>query len=297
MTISLGIWPTIYRGARAAFFAGATLIVTPVGVRSDGGLAHVAAVTPAARATPAVETAMALRYEHGEGVPRDYAHALELYCDAASRGDGDAAYDIGWMFLNGRGRPRDDGSAAAWFRIAAALGNPQAANLLERLSLSPTVAPADCADADYPRDLAAPGSSASRKIAALVGAAARRFGLDPDLIFAVMAVESSFRGDAISPRKAEGLMQLMPETARRFGVENVDDPAQNIEGGAKYLRWLLAYFKGDIVLVLAAYNAGEGAVTRYGGVPPYPETRAYVKKIRGFYASARQGFDLRALAE
>ena len=78
-------------------------------------------------------------------------------------------------------------------------------------------------------------------------------------------------------------MQLVPETAARFGVERVFDPEENIRGGMSYLRWLKSYFAGDLVLVLAAYNAGEGAVERFGGVPPFPETKAYIEKIRGAY--------------
>ncbi len=92
-------------------------------------------------------------------------------------------------------------------------------------------------------------------------------------------------------------MQLMPETATRFGVRNSFDPAQNIAGGVRYLRWLLAYFEGDIVKVIAAYNAGEGAVVHYGGVPPYPETRAYLAKVRRLYKARRHPYDRLALAE
>jgi soluble lytic murein transglycosylase-like protein len=94
-----------------------------------------------------------------------------------------------------------------------------------------------------------------------------------------METESNFDPNAVSPKNAQGLMQLIPDTARRFGVRNPLDPAQNIRGGMAYLRWLLAYFEGDIALVAAAYNAGEGAVERYRGVPPYAETRLYVRKI------------------
>ena len=96
---------------------------------------------------------------------------------------------------------------------------------------------------------------------------------------AIIATESNFDARALSPKRAQGLMQLIPETAARFGVRNAMDPAQNIRGGMAYLRWLLAYFEGDVTLVAAAYNAGEGAVERYRGVPPYAETRAYVRRI------------------
>ena len=94
-----------------------------------------------------------------------------------------------------------------------------------------------------------------------------------------MAAESNFNAGAVSAKNAQGLMQLIPDTARRFGVKNLLDPVQNIRGGMAYLRWLLAYYEGDVSLALAAYNAGEGAVDRYLGVPPFAETRNYVLKI------------------
>jgi len=103
--------------------------------------------------------------------------------------------------------------------------------------------------------------------------------LAPELVLAVMAVESNFDPLAVSPKNAQGLMQLTPDTAARFRVRPLTDPVQNIRGGMAYLRWLLAYFEGDLALVLAAYNAGERAVERYRGVPPYLETRLYVSTI------------------
>jgi soluble lytic murein transglycosylase-like protein len=113
---------------------------------------------------------------------------------------------------------------------------------------------------------------------------AARNGLDPNLIIAVMQQESGFNPRAVSPKGARGLMQLMPATARRFGVKNIFDPAQNIEGGARYLRFLLDMFNGDLELALAGYNAGENAVINYGyRVPPYRETRYYVKNVSSSY--------------
>jgi soluble lytic murein transglycosylase-like protein len=99
--------------------------------------------------------------------------------------------------------------------------------------------------------------------------------------------ESSFHTGAISPKGARGLMQLMPGTAARFGVRNIFDPAQNIEGGARYVRFLLDYFGGDVRLALAGYNAGEGAVAKYQGIPPYRETQEYVRLIGQRYALMR----------
>jgi soluble lytic murein transglycosylase-like protein len=112
----------------------------------------------------------------------------------------------------------------------------------------------------------------------------RRYGIDPLLIYSQMHQESTFNSRALSPKGARGLMQLMPGTARRFGVENIYDAKQNIEGGVKYMRWLLDTFNGDVVLALAGYNAGEGAVMKYGWqVPPYRETQEYVRRITSRY--------------
>ena len=108
---------------------------------------------------------------------------------------------------------------------------------------------------------------------------AMNLGVDPRLIHAVIWQESKYKNAAVSHAGAQGLMQLIPETAARFGVRNAMDPTQNVRGGMAYLRWLLARYQGDVVLAAAAYNAGEGAVERYLGVPPYSETRQYVWKI------------------
>ncbi|MEM8793277.1 MAG: lytic transglycosylase domain-containing protein [Pseudomonadota bacterium] len=108
------------------------------------------------------------------------------------------------------------------------------------------------------------------------------------LLVAIVAVESGGNARAISPKGAGGLMQLMPQTARRFGVSNSLAPAQNVRGGARYFSWLLETFDEDPVLALAGYNAGENAVTRHGGVPPYRETRDYVPKVAAAYLAARR---------
>lgn len=109
---------------------------------------------------------------------------------------------------------------------------------------------------------------------------ASRYNLDPNLIKAVAYVESAFKPDAVSPKGAVGLMQLMPPTAAMYGVTNLTDPDQNLKAGARHLRSLMDEFNGDLTLVLAAYNAGSGAVRRSGGVPAYRETRNYVRKVR-----------------
>jgi len=117
-----------------------------------------------------------------------------------------------------------------------------------------------------------------------------RNGVDPVLLYAQMHTESAFKRGAVSPKGASGLMQLMPATARRFGVTNIFDPQQNIEGGARYMRYLLDYFGGDVQLALAGYNAGEGAVMKYGRrIPPYRETQEYVRRISLRYAQISGG--------
>ena len=113
--------------------------------------------------------------------------------------------------------------------------------------------------------------------------AGKAFGVDPRLIRAVISAESNFNPSAVSPKGARGLMQLMPATARRFGVKDIFDPVQNIFGGVRYLRHLLDLFEGDLVLALAAYNAGERIVQETGGVPGYRETRDYVDRVMARY--------------
>ena len=127
--------------------------------------------------------------------------------------------------------------------------------------------------------------AAPRDLGDLIDRVAMRHGLSPDLVRAVVAVESGFDPRAVSPKGARGLMQLMPATARELEVDDVYDPRGNLEGGARYLRDLLEAFEGDLRLALAAYNAGKQAVRRHGGIPPYPETQQYVRKVMGLLAS------------
>jgi len=124
-------------------------------------------------------------------------------------------------------------------------------------------------------EVATPGGD----LRALAIQAAERHGLDPDLVLAVVAVESGFRPEAVSPKGAQGLMQLMPATAAELGVRNSFDPADNLDGGTRHLGSLLTLYGGDVARALAAYNAGAKAVERSKGVPPYRETREYVRKV------------------
>jgi transglycosylase-like protein with SLT domain len=125
----------------------------------------------------------------------------------------------------------------------------------------------------------APESKPQPTIKEVVSAASDKHQIDADLITSVIHAESAFNPKARSPKGAQGLMQLMPETASRLGVTNAYDPAANVDGGTQYLRQLLLQYDGDIIKALAAYNAGPGRVQQYHGVPPFHETQAYVARI------------------
>ena len=131
----------------------------------------------------------------------------------------------------------------------------------------------------------APGATTHAVIERSIGRAADKYRLSCRLIESVIRAESGFRPDAVSPAGAQGLMQLMPATARELGVTDPFDPAQNIDGGARYIRQMLDRFDGDLKLALAAYNAGPGTVTRYNGKVPYPETQAYIERVLSGMAS------------
>jgi len=133
-------------------------------------------------------------------------------------------------------------------------------------------------------------STGNAALDSLIQEAAARNGLDPCLIVSLMRAESAFSSTAVSPKGASGLMQLMPDTAARFGVKNIFDVRENVFAGTRYLRWLLDRFGGDVRLALAGYNAGEGAVEYYGNrIPPFLETQNYVRIIYGRYSAAHAG--------
>ena len=270
--------------------------------------------TPPAEAAPVVPSQVqswrleAQAYEYGDGVPRDPVRAAQLYCRAARYGDAQAQYNLAWMLTNARGIERDDAQAAHLFAAAAEQGMVQAQNMLAAMG-TPRGAPPAClrppesdpvplAGAVRPLLPALPvPANAPEPIVRFVNLVAPEYHLAPQLVLAVIATESNFNPWAVSPRNAQGLMQLIPDTAARFKVRHITDPVQNIRGGMAYLRWLLAYFEGDLTLALAAYNAGEKAVERYRGVPPYAETRLYVGRILAAMGGQRsQPFDPKVTA-
>ncbi|MEP7062462.1 MAG: transglycosylase SLT domain-containing protein [Betaproteobacteria bacterium] len=268
-----------------------------------------------ARLTPPADTgdvdvdvaalrSLATRYENGEGLPKDPLRAFELYCKAAKEGDAEAQYDLGWMYFNGRGVDRNDALAAFFFRLAAEQGHVQAATLVARAGTPVAEPPACMLDPpplpplpDPPDDVLDDGSSfvattaEQERVAALVRKLAPEFQVSPLLALAVIRAESNFNPLARSPKNAQGLMQLIPETSQRFKVTKPYDVTQNLRGGLAYLRWLLAYFEGNVSLVAAAYNAGEKTVDRYRGVPPYAETRDYVKRVIKGFGKATHPYD------
>jgi hypothetical protein len=218
----------------------------------------------------------------------DTAALLTHDCALAENGNPAAAYRLGRRYLFGLGVLRDNRMGVAWMRAAASRGYQPA---IQVAALAPTylgrLRP-------WCRPEAAPLRSPTRpadNIVELVRSMAPDYGLDPELVLAVMQTESAFHTDSVSPKDAAGLMQLIPETAARFGVSDVFDPADNIRGGMKYLQWLLAYFEGNVPLALAGYNAGEHAVDRHGGIPPYSETQAYVRLVLRLYPNTVHRFD------
>jgi len=194
-----------------------------------------------------------------------------------------AAPESLWVLLKGGARLKvdevTDGEDGAWCRR----GNYSvliASDRIDRIERESDIT-------NHPGGKQRDWTTGNAKLDQLIRSSSTRFGVDPYLVFCVMEHESQFRAKAISPKGAQGLMQLMPGTAARFGVSNSFDPAQNIAGGTQYLKELLTMFGGRIDLALASYNAGEGAVLKYGSnIPPYRETREYVQVISRRYGVA-----------
>lgn len=213
-----------------------------------------------------------------------YEQAHAHYCALAGESlDPDAQFAMGWFYSLGKGVEVNHDIAARFFSLAAIQGHRDAMEWLDKEPGNPELAKLPACLQKHEHAVAQVLLRKRGLVYQLVKKHAPAYGVDIDLAMAVIAVESGFNAKATSRKKAQGLMQLMPDTQARFHVKDAYDPEQNIKGGLSYLRWLIAYFKGDVELVAAAYNAGEHAVLRYRGVPPYPETRDYVKRIARYY--------------
>lgn len=222
--------------------------------------------------------------------------AIALYCVAASTGNPEGYFRIGRLLATGPASVRSAKMANSYLAMAIRLGNQQASRYY-----NPRVGNAPMGDqcgvgmrGGQGSYFALPStpfnveaylarqSPGKQKLATMLRHAAKRHQVDVRLVLAIAIAESNLESRAVSAKNAQGVMQLIPETQQRFGVTQPFDPAQNIKGGVSYLKWLDRHFDGDWVLISAAYNAGEKAVERYGGIPPYDETREYVKRVLYF---------------
>ncbi len=245
---------------------------------------------------PRVQAMMeqAFAAEIGRGQSRSPLRAAMLYCDAAREGSAEAYYRLGRLFLVGNGVQKNQSFAANLFSIAAMNGHQRAHDALELTGVRDEQLPQCLTDPDAAwatvgvagyvdiEKFSAAIPKSRLQIVDIIRRLAPKFDVDTRFALAIAAVESNFNALARSPKNAQGVMQLIPDTAARFNVTNAYDPEQNIRGGLAYLKWLLKRFNGDISLAAAAYNAGEGTIDRYKGIPPYPETQAYVRRILRF---------------
>lgn len=251
---------------------------------------------------------MAFKFGKSGSNVNSYQEVHDQYCKAARDGDANAQYAMGWIYEHGKGVAKNSQIAHLYYSMAA---EQQHALALESMSETTVVKLEGdmltdlpkCMQPDpvivvqmQPQTMAAPIIEenpisertaalfmAQKRIYRIVNKVAEKHQIDPNLVMTFIAIESGFDPQATSVRNAQGLMQLIPETAARFGVKDAYKPEDNIKGGVAYLKWLLAYYQGNIEFVAAAYNAGEKAVDKYKGVPPYEETKLYVKKIAKLY--------------
>lgn len=239
--------------------------------------------------------------------------AAVQYCQAARFGSTEAQYRLGMLYAFGQGVPENRALAAALFSVAGMQGHAEAAKMLETIEMSSARMPPCVALGELPVKKPKPAVLPAPKVVAVIRqpiddvladlpqgkqwvielahSLSNWYALDPKLVLSVIAVESNFNHKAQSHKAAQGLMQLIPGTADRFNVKNAFDASQNLRGGMRYLRWLLSRYQGNLTYTLAAYNAGEGRVDRYKGVPPYPETRNYVEKVLDLYGLATHRFE------
>lgn len=236
-----------------------------------------------------------------------YWEAAKMYCEASRHGSIEAQYRLGMLYAYGKGVAKNRNYAATLFSSASRQGHHEAGSMLELINFSSEVFP-PCVEEDVLPEKSHPADMVSAEetigidhyisklpkeqkwMIDLASTTAEWYEIDPKLVISVIAIESGFKEHALSNANAMGMMQLIPATAQRFNVKNAFNAAQNIKGGVRYLRWLLNYYLGDTELAIAAYNAGEKAVDRYKGTPPYKETRDYVQKFRSLYKAKTQPY-------
>ena len=248
----------------------------------------------APRVTAALDQGLAA--ERGIGIHKNIPLAISLYCDAGRMGSPEGFFRIGRILSKGPVSVRDPRMANAFLALAARLGHQQGAALFnDRVTAAPMgdecnlFADRMVTDRFDMDSYIARQPQAKRQIASLIRSKAPQYNVNARLALGIALAESNLNAQAVSPKNAQGVMQLIPDTQERFGVKNAFHPEQNVRGGLAYLKWLQKRFNGDWKLVAAAYNAGEGAVDHYGGIPPFPETQQYVRRVLYFsgYSSAK----------
>ena len=238
---------------------------------------------------PRILAALAQGQAAENGPGKNLVQAIRLYCDAATMGSPEGFFRVGRVLATAPGDLRNPQLANSYLALAARLGNAAAMRYYDASKGSGEV-DGECMPSlgDGEEGLFNMEAYLNRqplerqKIARLIRKEAPKFNIDVRFALAVALAESNLDPAAVSPQNAQGVMQLMPATQARFGVRKAFDPEQNIKGAMAYLRWLGKRFEGDWRLVAAAYNAGEGAVDRHSGVPPYAETRQYVRRVMYF---------------
>jgi hypothetical protein len=256
----------------------------------------------------------------------EFWQAAAIYCEASRLGSTEAQYRLGMLYAFGKGVPENRAFAASLFSMASQQGHQKAFDMLEMVNFKsqelpacvtsealpekqpppppPVFVPPEAFPEKKPPRVFGPAEhtvqidryleslpSSKSWIIDLANKMSDWYDIDPKFVLSIITVESAFETKARSPKSAMGLMQLIPKTAERFNVKNAFDASQNIRGGIKYLQWLLSYYRGNVVLTAAAYNAGEKAVDRYFGIPPYPETREYVNRLKKLYKRSTHAYD------
>jgi hypothetical protein len=272
----------------------ASLFFLLLATAAFGVSASVESYLEAPRVTAALEQGRAA--ELGIGIRKNYLLAVALYCDAGTMGSPEGFFRVGRVLATGPRAVRNPAVANAYLALAARLGSHEALRYYDpKVENAPIddgcgahagAAEFEGFDLDGYLGRQAP---AKQRIALFIRNTAHQYNVDPRLALAIAMAESNFDSGAVSPQNAQGVMQLIPATQARFGVTRPFDPEQNIRGALAYLKWLGKRFAGDWRLIAAAYNSGEGAVERFGGIPPYPETQRYVRRVLHFAGFSARG--------